>query len=39
MPFGFLAHKDIKIIWLSNIFTLSVPDEGYSRNVPYVLNR
>jgi hypothetical protein len=31
MPFGFLAHKDIKIIWLSNIF-YSVPDEGYSRN-------
>jgi hypothetical protein len=32
--FGFLAHKDFKIIWLSNILALIVPDEGYSRNVP-----
>ena len=23
-PFGFLAHKDLKIIWLSNILALSV---------------
>jgi hypothetical protein len=29
----FLAPKDFKIIWLSNILALSVPDEGYSRNV------
>jgi hypothetical protein len=30
-PFGFLAPKDFYIIWLSNILTLSVPDEGYSE--------
>jgi hypothetical protein len=29
MSFGFLALKDFKIIWLSNILGLSVPDEGY----------
>jgi hypothetical protein len=28
-----LAPKDFKIIWLSNILALIVPDEGYSRNV------
>jgi hypothetical protein len=33
-----LAPKDIKIIWLSNIFALSVPDEGYSRNASWALN-
>ena len=27
-PFGFLALKDFKIIWLSKILALSVPDEG-----------
>jgi hypothetical protein len=27
-----LAPKDFKIIWLSDIMVLSVPDEGYSRN-------
>jgi hypothetical protein len=26
--FGFLAPKDFLIIWLSNFFTLSVPEEG-----------
>jgi len=31
--FGFLAPKDFKIIWLSNILALSVPDEGFSKNV------
>jgi len=31
MPFGFLAPKDSKIISLSNILALSVPDEGSSR--------
>jgi len=36
-PFDFLAHKDFKIIWLSNILTLSVPDAGYSRNVSCAL--
>ena len=30
-PFGFLAPKDFKMIWLSNIMALSVLDEGYSR--------
>jgi hypothetical protein len=35
---GFLALRDFKIIWLSNILALSVPDEGYSRNAPYALN-
>jgi hypothetical protein len=27
-PFGFIAYKDFKIIWLSNISIFSVPDEG-----------
>jgi hypothetical protein len=31
--FRFLAPKDLKIIWLSNLLTLSVPDEGHSRKV------
>ena len=30
-PFGFIALKDFKIIWLSNISILSLPDEGYSK--------
>ena len=30
MFFGFLALKDFKIIWGSNILVLSVPEEGYS---------
>ena len=37
-PFGLLPPKDFKIIWLSNLFTMNVPDEGYSNlftmNVP-----
>ena len=37
-PFGFSAPTDFKIIWLSNILALGVPDEGYSRNVPCALN-
>ena len=34
-PFDFLAPKDFKIIWFSNIFplALSVPEEGCYRNV------
>jgi hypothetical protein len=33
-PFGFIPTKYfVLIIWLSNIMALSVPDEGYSRNV------
>jgi hypothetical protein len=27
-PFGFIGPKDFQIIWLSNLSTLSVPDEG-----------
>ena len=38
MPFSFLAPKDFKIIWLSNILTLSVADEGYSRNASCTFN-
>ena len=33
-----LSPKDLKIIWLSNILALSVPDECYSRNVLFALN-
>ena len=28
---NWLAQEDFKIIWLSNILSLSVPDQGYSR--------
>jgi hypothetical protein len=38
MPFSLLGHKTFKIIWLSNISILSVPDEGYSRNALWALN-
>ena len=38
MPFGFLTPNDFKIIWLSNILTLSVPHEGYSSNASFPLN-
>jgi len=39
-PFGCIASKDFlnKIIWLSNILVLSVPDESYSRNASCALN-
>jgi hypothetical protein len=37
-PFGLLAPKTFKIIWFSNLSTLSIPDEGYSRNVSCALN-
>jgi hypothetical protein len=30
-PFGYFAPKDFKMIWLSNILTFSVHDEGYSE--------
>ena len=36
-PFGCLAHKDIKIIWLSNLLNLRETDEGYSRNASCAL--
>jgi hypothetical protein len=31
-PFGLLAPKDFKIVWLYNILT-AIPDEYYSKNV------
>ena len=31
-PFGFLAHKT-SIIWLSNLLSSIVPDEGYSNQI------
>jgi hypothetical protein len=34
MPFGFHVHKD----WLSNLLTLTVLDEGYSRKTIYAVN-
>ena len=37
MPFAFLAHIDI-LIWLSNLLTLKLPDEGYFRNESCALN-
>jgi hypothetical protein len=37
-PFGLLACKTYKIIWLSYLSILSVPDEGYSRNALCALN-
>jgi hypothetical protein len=37
-PYSFLAPKDLKIIWFSNLLALSVPDEGYYRNVLCTLN-
>ena len=36
-PFGFLAPKDFKLIVLSMILFLSVPDDGHSRNVSCAL--
>jgi hypothetical protein len=38
MPFGLLAPKIFYIIWLSNLSTLSVPDEDDSRNALCALN-
>ena len=37
-PLGLLASKTFKIIWLSNLSTLSVHDEAYSRNSSCTLN-
>jgi hypothetical protein len=34
--FGFITPKYFKIIWFSNLWTLSVPYAGYSRNTSYV---
>ena len=33
-----LLTKTFKVIWLYNLSTLSVPDEGYSRNASCALN-
>jgi hypothetical protein len=38
MPFSLLTPKDFKIIWLSNLLTIYVPDEGYSSITPCALN-
>jgi len=35
---GFLASKDFKMIWLSNIFALSLYDECYSRSASCAYN-
>jgi len=32
------SQRFFKIIWVSNLLTLSVPDEGYSRNTTCTLN-
>ena len=36
--FYFLTAKDFYIIWPSNILTLTIPGEGYSRNGSCALN-
>jgi hypothetical protein len=36
--FGLFAPKTFKIIWLSDLSTLSVPDEDYYRNTSCELN-
>ena len=35
MLFIFLLQEDFQIFWLSNRFILSLPDQGYSRNVSF----
>jgi hypothetical protein len=34
---GFLGPKIARIIWLSNLLTTNVSDEGYFKNVSCVL--
>jgi len=36
--FGLIDLKDFKIIWLSKLSIVSVPDEGYTRNTLCALN-
>ena len=36
-PFVFIAPKQFKLIWLSNLSIQSVPDEGYSRHASSTL--
>jgi hypothetical protein len=38
MPFGLLAPIYLKLIWLSKLLILSVPDKVYSRNASCALN-
>ena len=38
-PFGLLATKNFGIIWISNLLTMSIPEEGYSRNMSYAINQ
>ena len=36
---GFIAPKTINCLnWLSSLWIVSVPDEGYSRNASFALN-
>jgi hypothetical protein len=35
-PFGFLAPKDFSIIWLSDLLTMSILNEGYFKNMSYI---
>jgi hypothetical protein len=37
-PVIFLISKTFKLFWLPNRLTVSVPDQGYSRNASYTLN-
>ena len=37
-PFGFSSLKYFEIIWVSDLSTLSVPEESYSRNASCALN-
>lgn len=39
ISFCLLSPRDSKIIWLSNLLTVKVPDEGYSRNPLQALNQ
>jgi len=38
-PFGLVAPKNFRIISLSNILTMNVADEGYSKNASCALNK
>jgi hypothetical protein len=37
-PLGLLAPKHFLIIWFSNLATIKVSDEGYSRNMWCAIN-
>lgn len=38
-PLGLLAPKHFLIIWFSNLATIKVSDEGYSRNMWCAINQ